>query len=287
MLDAKIETFLKVVELKSYTTAAEALHLTQPAVTQHIRKLEAHYGHRLIDSSKRSVQVTEAGEMLYRYLSLQRANEARFVQLLQSTVKPLRVGATLSIADYYLPGPLLNRMLHNSDPVRVTVGNTTHLLEQLRTGELDCAFIEGLFDALLFETLSFCQATFLPVVRSGHPLLGSETTLAALHTYPLALREPHSGTREVLETWLRQQDDGPLFFAGVVELGSFTLIKEWVRRTDAITFVYEGVVREELARGDLCQLPLAGFPLTHALRFVYRRGDARHQQLEQFFRELV
>ena len=287
MLDAKIESFLTVVELKSYTAAAEALHLTQPAVTQHIHKLEAHYGCRLIDSSRRSVQVTEAGELLYAYLRLQQANEKQFSQLLRNVADPLRVGATLSIADYYLPEPLVDRLLAGGERIRVLVGNTASLLEQLGAGELDCAFIEGLFDTALFVDHTFYQAPFLPVVRAGHPLLGRAVTLEELRAYPLALREPHSGTREVFETWLRQQNDTPRSFAGMVELGSFVLIKELVRRSDAVTIVYEAVARAELARGTLCTLELENFAVSHALRFVYRRGDPRHALLERIYQDLL
>ena len=287
MLDLKIETFLRLAELGSFTAAAESLHLTQPAVTQQIRKLEAHYGCKLVDSSHRAVRLTEAGALLYEYLSLQRANEKRFEELLRNAVEPLRLGATLSIADYYLPDLLVERLLTQENRVRVAVGNTAHLLESLRAGELDGAFIEGLFDTALFESHVFYEARLVAVVAPGHPLLGREVGLEELHAFPLALREPHSGTREVLENWLTQQNDVPQAFARTLELGSFVLIKKLVERSHAVTFVYEAVVREELRRGQLCALSLHGLDVTHALRFVYRRGDAQRAVLRRFFEELL
>lgn len=74
MLDSKIETFINVIKYKSYTLAAEKLHMTQPAVTQHIHKLESYYGCLLIDSSRHTVKPTQAGMLLYEYLRLQKAN---------------------------------------------------------------------------------------------------------------------------------------------------------------------------------------------------------------------
>lgn len=287
MLDAKIETFLRVAELNSFTAAAETLHLTQPAVTQHIHKLEAHYGCKLIDSTHKSVRLTNAGTLLYEYLSLQRANEQRFSQLLHNAVEPLRIGATLSIADYYLPVPLVEQMLTGKERIRVTVGNTAHLIEALRTDNLDCAFIEGLFNTALFESHIFHQARFLPIVSARHPLAGKNVSLEDLHQYPIVLREPDSGTREVLENWLHLQNDEPKNFAQVIELGSFVLIKQLVQRSNAITFVYEAVVKQELECRELCILSLKDFDVTHALRFVYRKGDVRRPVLKAFFEGLL
>ena len=69
MLDFRHETFLALCRIKSYTKTAEALHLTQPAVTQHIKALEAHYGNRLFTYSGKTLALTEHGELLYRFAS--------------------------------------------------------------------------------------------------------------------------------------------------------------------------------------------------------------------------
>lgn len=286
MLDVKIETFLRVARLRSYTAAAESLGLTQPAVTQHIQKLEAHYGSKLVDSAHRTVRLTQSGELLYEYLSLQRANEGQLAGLMRNVAGPLRVGATLSIADYYLPSLPVEHLLTSRERIQVTVGNTARLLDALGAGELDCAFIEGLFDTALFQTEVFCEARLVPIVAANHPLLGRRPDLEALHAYPLILREPHSGTREVFENWLARQDDSPRNFARLVELGSFMLIKELVRRSQAVAFVYEAVARREVEEGRLAILDMADFHVTHSLRFAYRRGDPRSKELEAFFRQI-
>ncbi len=287
MLDAKIETFLRVAELNSFTAAAETLHLTQPAVSQHIHKLETHYGCKLIDSTHKAMHLTNEGNLLYEYLSLQRANERCFSQLLHNTIEPLRIGATLSIADYYLPEILINQMLSSGERIRVTVGNTAHLLEALRTGELDCAFIEGLFHSALFESHVFCQARFLPVASVKHPLAGKTISLEELQQYPIILREPNSGTREVFENWLHLQNAEAKSFAQVTELGSFVLIKKLIQHSSAVTFVYEAVVKTELEHGKLCALALKDFDLTHALCYVYRKGDIRRPVLEKIFEQTL
>lgn len=285
MQDVKIETFLKVVKFKSFTAAAEELHLTQPAVTQHIQKLEAYYGCKLIESNRRLVRMTEAGELLFNYLSLQQANELQFSKMLNHAKEPLCVGATLSIADYYLPQLLVGHLLLEEERIRVTVGNTPSLLEGLQSGKLDCAFVEGLFDASLLNARSFQEANFIAVVSAKHPMCGKKVTLEELHAYPLVLREPRSGTRELLENWLHQKNDTTQSFAQTVELGSFVLIKKLVASSEAVTFVYEAVVEKEIQSGSLVSLDLEGYALKHALHFIYRKGDPKQKQLEQFYQK--
>ena len=99
MLDSKVLTFLEVAAQGSYTRAAENLHLTQPAVTQQIHRLEEHYGHQLVDTCGRAVRLTEAGEKLERHARMQLVNERRFMERLAAEEPPLSLGATLSIAD--------------------------------------------------------------------------------------------------------------------------------------------------------------------------------------------
>lgn len=141
MLDIKIQTFLKVVELKSYTKAAQELSLTQPAVSQQIRKLEDHYGCKLIDISGKGVEMTEQGQALYNYAHFQVANENQLIRQLQKLKSPIRIGATLSIADYYLPDFISGLLKKSETPVSVTVKNTKNILNLLLENELDLSLI--------------------------------------------------------------------------------------------------------------------------------------------------
>ena len=172
MLDGKLETFLVVAQCGSYTKAAEQLHFTQPAITQQIRRLEEAYGCALVEFHGRSFVLTAEGEALLEYAKIQKANERRLREKLTHMVHPLRVGATLSIADYYLPHRLKRAMAQPGFCLQVEVGNTKTLLDRMLEGQLDCGLIEGMFDESLFEAIPFCQAAFLPVVRGGHPLAG-------------------------------------------------------------------------------------------------------------------
>lgn len=287
MLDSKLETFLTVVELHSYTLAAEALHITQPAVTQHIRKLEEHYGCKLIDFTGHQLALTQAGKLLYRYGTLQMANELVLHKQLEGAARTLRVGATLSIADYYLPRLLGPYLKENNWGISLRVGNTEEMLEDCSRGKLDCAFIEGIFYGEDFRCHVFHTAQFLPVAAADHPLAGSPRRLAELYDYPLVLREQGSGTRAILENHLFQTSRSVQEFSSVMECGSFRLIKEILKQTQAVSFMYEQVAAEEAAAGTLTYLELSDCAIQRPLHFVYPRNSMARQACEAFYERCI
>ena len=183
MLDIKIFTFLKVAQHRSYTKAAADLNLTQPAVTQHIKKLEEYYNCNLIDMEGKSVKLTEQGKLLYNYANFQNANEKQLINQIMKVETPIKIGATLSIADYYLPHYISSYLRHNDELISVTVKNTESIIEMLLNNELYCAFIEGIFDKSLFHYNEFMNTRFLPVARKGHPLEGLEITISDIQHY--------------------------------------------------------------------------------------------------------
>ena len=208
MLDAKILTFLEVARLGSYTRAAECLHLTQPAVTQQIHRLEEHFGRRLVDTRGRGVRLTRAGEELKKHEQIELVNERRLMQRMAAGAPPLRLGATLSIADYYLPKPLAG-VLASGEAPQVCVGNTQTLTQRMLEGELDCALVEGPFDRALFEAQVWRAARFVAAARAGHPLAGQPCTMNDLCACPLLVRERGSGTRGVGKRTVRPRH-GPV-----------------------------------------------------------------------------
>lgn len=274
MLDAKILTFLEVARLGSYTRAAECLHLTQPAVTQQIHRLEEHFGRRLVDTRGRGVRLTPAGEELKKHVQIQLINERRLMQRMTAGAPPLRLGATLSIADYYLPKPLAGLLASGGAP-QVCVGNTQTLTQRMLEGELDCALVEGPFDRALFEAQVWRAARFVAAARAGHPLAGKPCAMNSLCACPLLVRERGSGTRAVLESALFGRGMDLSAFARTVELGSFGLIKAALTATDAVTFLYEGVLTGE---SGLAALDVTDFMLERPLYFLMPLGTSERER---------
>ena len=288
MLDDKIFTFKKVAKLKNYTRAAEELNLTQPAVTQHIKKLEEFYGCKLINIRGKSVELTKQGKIFYNYANFQIANEKQLINQMQKVESPIKIGATLSIADYYLP-PYLSEYLKCSENelISVTVKNTKSIIDMLLNNELYCAFIEGIFDKSIFQFYEFSTTEFLPVARKGHPLEGRRVTLPQVHSYPLLLREEGSGTREIYRNFLYQNNDSMLSVSKIYEISSFGIIKKVLRNSNAISFMYEEVARQEVERGELSYLKIQDYFIERPLYFIYPNNSLMKDRIELFFSSLM
>lgn len=287
MIDQKVNTFLKVAELQNYTKAAAELNLTQPAVTQHIKKLEDYYGCSLFDIRGKSIQLTVQGRTFYNYANFQMANETQLINQMKRAQTPIKIGATLSIADYYLPSYLSSYIKNNEENISLTVNNTKSIIEKLLNNELYCAFIEGIFDKSIFHFKEFYTTKFLPVARKGHPLEGKEILLADIHQYPLILREAGSGTREIYENYLYQNNDSILSASKIYEISSFGIIKKMLSHTDAISFMYEEVAREEVEKGELTYLSIENYAIERPLYFIYPNNSLMKERNELFYQKLT
>lgn len=287
MIDIKIFTFLKVVQYQSYTKAAAKLNITQPAVTQHIQKLESYYDCKLIDIIGKSFKLTPQGEALYNYANFQVANEKQLINQIEKVKTPLKIGATLSIADYYLPAYLSTYIGHYDELISVTVKNTKLIIEMLLKNELYCAFIEGIFDKSLFQFYEFYNTRFLPVAKKGHALEGLEANISDIHKYPLILREEGSGTREIYQNYLYQNNDTIHSACKILEISSFGIIKKILSNSDAISFMYEEVARREVEAGELCYLNIKNYSISRPLYFIYPSNSLVKEKNEQFYKKLT
>ena len=143
-MDRRLETFLAVCQTMNYRRAAEALHLTQPAVTKQIQSLEASYGVRLFSYDGRKLRKTAPGSALEVFAISQRYQEQELERALHAAPrKTLRVGATKTIGDYILPPAICSFVRAPEHELQFTVDNTTRLLGQLEAGQLDFVVVEG------------------------------------------------------------------------------------------------------------------------------------------------
>lgn len=286
MIDSKLKTFVEVVDCKSFTQAAIQLHLTQPAVTQHIKQLEIYYNHKLIQNPHKEFQLTNVGHQLYEYAKIQIHNEEIFESQLNKVALPLTIGATLSIADYYLPHILSNYLITSSQYCRIYVHNTKTLVQQMIDGTIDCAFVEGQFDLQLFDYHLFKNERFILVAKKDHPLAQQKVTFQQLLSYPLFVREEGSGTRAILENYLIQSIYDISSFNKIIEIQSMTMIKKMLLETYGVSFLYEGVVSEELKSGELVRLDLENFELIRPMHFIYLRNNLNKQLYLDFFSQI-
>lgn len=276
MLDYRAYTFLEVCRQRSYTRAAEELHISQPAVSQHIRQLEQQYGCTLFAKAGRGIEPTPAGEELFCALGAMANDEERLQRELSTLNEnaavraPLRFGCTRTVADYVAPRILAEHLAYRpDDQILMQVENTAELLNQIEAGAIDFALVEGSFDRARFDHVVFSCEPYVAIAR--HAL--DATRLEDLLGQRIILREPGSGTREILERYLAVRNLSVRDFAGIIELASIPAIKACVRAGAGISFLYRAAVESELATCELADVTPADVSIEHHFELIWQRGS--------------
>ncbi|MDE3154774.1 MAG: LysR family transcriptional regulator [Acidobacteriota bacterium] len=204
---ALLSTFLAVVESGRMSAAARTLHLSQPAVTAQVRKLEEALGTPLFVRSARGVAPTDAGlrladhaRQVHRLLD----EAAADVQAAGMPGGPLVIAASTTSAAHLLP-PLLAefRATHRTVPVQVLIDNTDGVVEAVRAGRAPLGLVEGHTRAPGVRLEPFVDDEIVPVIGRRAPF--TIRRAGDLETMPILWREAGSGTRAVVERALRRQ----------------------------------------------------------------------------------
>ncbi|MBI2954263.1 MAG: LysR family transcriptional regulator [Chloroflexi bacterium] len=273
----QLQVFRTVARHLHFTRAAEALNLTQPAVTFHIRSLERQMRLQLFEVQGHKVILTEAGEFL-----LQRAEEV--LNAVDATERSMRefaelqegwlnLGATLTIGNYVLP-PVVTRFSSSYPRIRLSmeIANTAEMEKALLARQLDLAVVEWKITSPEIEVIPFQTDELLVAVPVGHPLAAQkEVEIERLAQEPLVLREKGSGTRALaLETF------GPLVerLKIALELNGTEAIKRSVQAGLGVTIISHTIIKEEVKRGEIAALRVAGRHMERDFALAYLRGRA-------------
>ncbi|MFI5964242.1 LysR family transcriptional regulator [Streptomyces asoensis] len=268
-----LELLLAVARLGSLGAAARELGITQPAASSRVRSMERQLGVALVDRSPRGSRLTDAGALVTdwagRIVEAARAFDAGAQALRVRRDSRLRVAASMTIAEYLLPGWLLALRAGRPDTaVSLLAGNSTAVAERLLAGEADLGFVEGLTVPPGLDSAVIAHDHLIVVVAPAHPWARRRRSLPAseLASTPLILREKGSGTRQVLDTAL-----GGLA-RPLIELSSTTAVKAAAVSGAGPAVLSELAVGEELALRRLVQVPVEGVALARDLRAVWPTG---------------
>ncbi|OUQ46372.1 hypothetical protein B5E64_06375 [Drancourtella sp. An12] len=289
MLDFRIYTFLEVCKYMNFTKAAEALHITQPAVSQHIRYIEEYYQTRLFTFQGKKPVLTETGEyLLHAFTTLSHDQVYLKEQLLSMQKKKpaLIFGATLTIGEYVMPRFLIEYQTRHPDTVLTMITANTHeLLDRISDGEIDFAIVEGYFDKTQYDYLTFSSEPYIAV--AGTPLFEDcrPRSLSELLDQKLIVREPGSGTREILEKHLEARNLSIHDFSGVSEIGNIPALKAVVSAGLGITFLYRSAAEEELKNGILFDVTPENFSITHDFTLIWQKGSMFASRYRTIFEE--
>ncbi|WP_030324439.1 LysR family transcriptional regulator [Streptomyces sp. NRRL B-3229] len=268
-----LELLLAVARLGSLGGAARELGITQPAASSRIRSMERQLGVALVDRSPRGSRLTDAGALVTdwarRIVEAAEAFDAGAQALRDRRDSRLRVAASMTIAEYLLPGWLLALRAGRPDTaVSLHAGNSATVAERLLSDEADLGFVEGLTVPSGLDSVVIAHDHLIVVTSPAHPWARRRRPLEAgeLAATPLILREKGSGTRQVLDAAL-----GGLA-RPLIELSSTTAVKAAAVGGAGPAVLSELAVGEELAMRRLVAVPVAGVSLARDLRAVWPTG---------------
>ncbi|MEE1669692.1 LysR family transcriptional regulator [Streptomyces sp. NPDC003631] len=268
-----LELLLAVARLGSLGRAARELGITQPAASSRIRSMERQLGVALVDRSPSGSRLTDAGALVTdwarRIVEAAEAFDAGAQALRGRRDSRLRVAASMTIAEYLLPGWLIALRGRRPDTaVSLLAGNSAAVVERLLADEADLGFVEGLSVPAGLDETVIAHDRLIVVTAPGHPWARRRRPLSAaeLASTPLILREEGSGTRQVLDAAL-----GGLA-RPLLELSSTTAVKASAVSGAGPAVLSELAVGEELAARRLVSVPVEDVRLDRDLRAVWRTG---------------
>lgn len=280
MIDSRIYTFLEVCRTLNYTRASASLHITQPAVTQHIRYLEELYQVPLVEVRGKKVCLTEQGRLLERLAGSMCADELQIQKTLRDSLykkEKLVLGATLTVGEFVIPAVLGRYLADFPDTdISVIVKNTENLLEMLEAGEIEFAVVEGRFDKSAYSYRLISRERYIGICGGEfyrEHCQGGGIPMEALFQSRLIVREKGSGTRGILEQFLQTHNQSLDKFKNRVEVSNMGAIRKLVAQGCGISFLYEAVVEPELGRKELYQIPLEDFQIQREFNFVYLKNS--------------
>ncbi len=291
LFDQKILTFLKVYECCGITRAAHALNLTQPAVTNQIKELESELKVRLFEKHGRGLAPTDRASLLYRRCLVMKNDADRLYADLKdfnSSVKTYNFGATMTVGEYVIPQPLA-RMLKANPSVRANleIGNTDMLIGGLKRGDIDFALIEGSVSPENLEIRRFASVPFIGVCNKEHLFAKEHLQLSDLLDECLVCREHGSGTRNILESRLMQDNLKIGSFKETIIVRGMHAILLMLKEDLGISFMYEPAAQEFIEEGILKQIEIENFSIKHDFSFVWLKNSIYSSQYDEFFRTLL
>ena len=284
----QLEIFVKVAELGSFSRAAEALHLTQPTVSEHIRTLEDELGVRLLDRLGRGAAVTRAGELLVSYagrmLALQREARQALDSFQGKMSGGLVMGASTIPGEYVLP-PLIGRFKDKYPEIAITllIGDSQAVVGWVVEGKAELGVVGARLPHRAVEYRELMPDEEVVVVPAGHAWHGrTQVTLEELRAEPLLIRERGSGTRAAREAALAAADLRLDAFRIVGEMGSTQAIKQAVKAGVGISVLSRRAVEEECRHGLLWDLRVKDLNVTRAFHVVTHKDRSRSPLAEAF-----
>jgi len=284
----RLEIFVKVAELGNFSRAAEALFLTQPTVSEHVRGLEDELGVQLLDRLGRGTSPTPAGSLLLGYarriLALSREAAQAIEQFQGRMSGELTIGGSSIPGEYIVPS-LIGAFRGKYPDVRLTllIGSSREVQQWVEEGRVEIGVVGTAPGSRTLEGRPLMADELVVVVGADHPWAGRPTvSIDELRGEAMILRERGSGSRETFERALQGVGLDLADFRIVGEMASTQAIKQAVRAAVGVSVISGRAVEDECRARLLACVKVRGLAVSRAFHLVTHRDRSRSPLAQAF-----
>jgi len=285
--DFRLQVFHTVAQRLNFTRAAKELFITQPAVTRHIQELEQHFNLKLFERNGTRIRLTPAGKRLLQHteelFAVYRNLEFDMSSLTQGQKGRLFLGGSMTTAPYIIP-PILADFHSRYTEVQVSLmtGNTQQIEQSLVDQQIDLGIVEGHSRNPAIRYTQFMKDEIVLVSNPAHPLAKKQNIRPdELTRIPLLLREPGSGTLEVLAHALKSIGIKLSQLQKEMQLNSTEVIKSYLLHAPCMAFLSVHAILKELQNNECTIVDVKGLTIERNFYFARLQGEA--QALPELF----
>lgn len=263
------KTFNQVVISGSFTKAAQALFLSQPAISMQIQALESYLKVSLFDRSRRQISLTKEGEVLFEYTQrifhLFDEVQSVFQDISKLQVGRLTIGATGVMGTYYLTRFI--QRFHERFPgieLEILTGNSHRIAELVASGEAELGFAGRSAIRSPLQQVFLHRENYKMVVGKHSPLsayASRELSPAQLLETPFIMREKGTRMRAKMNSWFKRHSAN-IMPQNRVTLSNLEATKRLIGSGYGVTAIPHLAISDELDNGDLVELKVKGFNLS-------------------------
>lgn len=285
LIDQKLISFMKIVDTNSFTKAADALALTQPAVSQHIHNLEEELGVRLFIRNHNQLRLTANGEIVDKYARRLLAISNNLTQSLKDekeNVSSLTVGITHSVESSQIVEALAEYSNQSKGlTIKVVTDTVENLHKMIRNYELDFLIINGKLKDSKLNYMTMDTDCLVLAVSPTHRLASQNTvTLEELKKEKLILRLPTSNTISLFDQALNQNNLSVSDFDVVLEMDNIATIKDLIRQNFGVSVLSKSACMDEIRKGKLIGLPIENLSLIRDINIIYPKDYENLQTIQ-------
>ena len=256
----QLRAFYHVAKTLSFSAAAEELFVTQPAVTKQVKLFQECCNVNLIRRRKNKLYLTENGKKVLEYASrifeLEKQLEEKISAFQDSKLGSLYIGTTKIYAKYMMPTVLpLFQKLYPHVTIRLDEGNSLEITESLLSFKNSLVLVAKVKDNDKINFTKLMSEKIVLIVSPEHSLANRKfINVKELSGESLVIMEKGTGTRKYVE---QLSADSKIKFNLLAQTGNMDYVKQIVKNNEAISFVVESAVYEELKSGELVAVKIA------------------------------